>query len=87
MFKDVINSYDHQAIEKCLTFISKTQNLAALSQEQRFSVKFTEASSICASTCSLELIVPSKIEDVTLLKASLEAVMDGKQWSQSFNTY
>lgn len=86
MFEEVVNTYDHDTIEKFLTFLSGMKNLNVLPQSQRFTVKFTDASSLYASTCTLELIIPAVIDKVALLKASLEAVMD-QSWNRSFNTY
>ena len=86
LFENVISSYSHEMIEKFLVFVSGTNNLCRFSQDQRICVKFTDAPSIFASTCTMEVNIPSQVKDILLLRSSLEAVID-TTWKQSFNTY
>ena len=86
MFEDVVKSFDGKMIEKFVVFVSGVNNMFKLFRDDKIKVKFSNTSSIFASTCDFLLVVPSSIDDSVLLKAALASVIDSK-WRQSFNTY
>ena len=84
---EVLSGYDNDMIEKLLMYISGVNDVFSLYPNQKIKVKFTKNSdSFLGGTCDFLLNLPLQVHDIDLMKAALEAVIDGKS-KRSFNTY